>query len=51
MKHRNLNRSTCHLPGFEEKQPPKNNKGGGYPNRQVFSDHLRYVTKKGKKHG
>lgn len=50
-KHRNLNHSTCHLPGFEEeKQPPKSNKGGGYPNRQAFDAKLRSASKKGKKH-
>lgn len=49
-KHRNLNHSTCHLPGFEEKKPPKSSKGGGYPNRQAFDAKLRSASKKGKKH-
>ena len=45
MKHRNITRSTCHIPGYTEPQPPKSKKGGGYPHRQPFDAKLRFKNK------
>jgi len=40
MKHRDVNYSTRHLPGYNAPAAAKSHKGGGYPHKQRFDSKL-----------